>query len=71
MLIGIVSDTHDRLDSAECALQMLHARGVRHVVHCGDWTTPTSMRHIIEHAAGLGMTMSGVLGNNDRQIRDL
>jgi predicted phosphodiesterase len=25
------------------------------------------MRHIIEHAAGLGMTMSGVLGNNDRQ----
>jgi len=36
MLIGILSDTHDRVKAAAAGLAALRQAGVKMVVHCGD-----------------------------------
>lgn len=36
MKIGILSDTHNHLRESRQALDLLVARGARHLVHCGD-----------------------------------
>lgn len=40
MLVGILSDTHDRLDITRRAIETLRAARVEVLVHCGDLTTP-------------------------------
>jgi putative phosphoesterase len=71
MLLGIISDTHDRPAAAEQALRQLHARGVRQIIHCGDWTTAVTIEQFIIAASRLDMTVMGVLGNNDRQTGEI
>lgn len=44
MKIGIVSDTHDRTDTAEAALKLLRERGVELILHCGDIESPDTVR---------------------------
>lgn len=39
MILGILSDTHDRLDRTERAMAALIEAGAEAVVHCGDLTT--------------------------------
>lgn len=68
MLVGIISDTHDKRAPADEALHLLRDRKVRQLVHCGDWTTPDTMRVFIETAARLDILVYGVLGNNDREV---
>jgi putative phosphoesterase len=36
MRIGVLSDTHSRYRTVETALEILHQRGIRLVLHCGD-----------------------------------
>lgn len=36
MKIGLLSDTHNHLPEARRAIDLLLARGARHLVHCGD-----------------------------------
>jgi uncharacterized protein len=36
MLIGILSDTHDRLDAAKAGIALLRRRGAELLIHCGD-----------------------------------
>ncbi len=36
MKIGLLSDTHNHLPATRGALDLLVARGARHLVHCGD-----------------------------------
>src|SRR2546421_2646113 len=36
MKIAIVSDTHSRYQTVETALQLIEARGVELMLHCGD-----------------------------------
>lgn len=36
MKVGLLSDTHNHLREARRALDLLLARGARHLVHCGD-----------------------------------
>ncbi|HEV8604704.1 MAG TPA: YfcE family phosphodiesterase [Tepidisphaeraceae bacterium] len=36
MIIGILSDTHDRTDAMAAAVQLLQARGAEYFIHCGD-----------------------------------
>jgi len=59
MLIGILSDTHDRLDRTRIAVDMLRAEGAEALCHCGDLTdTP------IVEACGV-LRAYFVFGNND------
>ena len=36
MLLGIIADTHDRLDRTLAAIELLTQAGARTLVHCGD-----------------------------------
>ena len=36
MKVGLISDTHNHLRESRRALDLLLARGARHLVHCGD-----------------------------------
>ena len=36
MIVGILSDTHDRVDAARAGIDALRAAGAAHLLHCGD-----------------------------------
>ncbi len=59
MILGILSDTHDRLARAARAVAALVAGGAEALVHCGDLTGPAIVR-----ACG-GLPSYYVFGNND------
>ena len=61
MLVGLLSDTHDRLPAIRALLQYMQARGVGIVLHAGDYCAPFSLLPFIE----LNMPMVGVFGRND------
>ena len=62
MKIGIISDTHDDLDYLETAIEMLRAREVSSILHCGDLCGPG----VIRAMAGFDVWIAQ--GNMDRHI---
>lgn len=65
MLIGILSDTHDRTDPLIAALRQLGSRGAAYYIHCGD----VGGARVLDQFAGLPVTF--VWGNNDWDVADL
>jgi hypothetical protein len=59
MLLGIVSDTHNRYRTVTNALALLRQRGVEWILHCGDIEDPTTVRLF------KGFTTHFVFGNCD------
>ena len=59
MLIGIVSDTHDRTDPMAAAIALLQSRGAEFFIHCGDVGSPA----VLDYLAGLRAAF--VWGNCD------
>ncbi|MBI2624564.1 metallophosphoesterase [Candidatus Parcubacteria bacterium] len=69
MTIGIISDTHDRLDTLERAVQTFKQHGVKLVVHCGDWIAPFTVAKIVSLVRDeLNCPLKGVFGNNDGDL---
>jgi putative phosphoesterase len=71
MLIGIISDTHDRLGPIDAALALFQKKHVQLVIHCGDWAKPETVKYFAERARERGLPVKGVLGNNDKQADKL
>ncbi len=44
MKIGVLSDTHDRVDTTREAIRLLAAHGAELLLHCGDITAPATVR---------------------------
>jgi putative phosphoesterase len=65
MLVGILSDTHDRIPALVTALDLLRGRGVEHYIHCGD----VGGESVLDRLAGLPGTF--IWGNNDWDVRSL
>jgi hypothetical protein len=61
MLIGIMSDTHDNLIYVKKAIELFNKRGVSHVIHAGDYTSPFTLKLFKE----LTCQYTGIFGNND------
>lgn len=40
MLLGVVSDTHGRIEASRRAVEVLRREGVDRVIHCGDMGSP-------------------------------
>lgn len=59
MLIGILSDSHDRADAMSAAVQLLQRHGAEFFVHCGD----VGSERMLDFLAGLPAVF--VWGNND------
>lgn len=65
MRIGILSDTHDRLERTTVAVKRLVDVGAEVLVHCGDLTEPD----IVYECAALPSYF--VFGNNDDDIKGI
>ncbi len=65
MKLGIISDTHDRIDRVHAALELLRHQGADRLIHCGDITRPETVSHF------RGWQIDFVLGNCDWQPDEL
>jgi putative phosphoesterase len=65
MLIGIISDTHDKLATIDSALRYFVEREVSMIIHAGDWKSISTLVYFTEQCAALQLPVRGVLGNND------
>jgi putative phosphoesterase len=65
MVIGILSDTHDRSDGIRRAMAAFKRCKVGYILHAGDWTTPATLELCAKLAGDIGVSIAGVLGNND------
>ena len=61
MLVGLISDTHDRLPAIDALVREMMSRGVGMVLHAGDFCAPFSLKPMLEH----NVAMAGVFGRND------
>ena len=59
MIIGILSDTHDRVDAMAAAMALLRARGAEFFIHCGD----VGSERVLDLLAGVPSAF--VFGNSD------
>jgi putative phosphoesterase len=59
MKLGIVSDTHGKVETVEVALRLLRERGAELLIHCGDIDDADTVR------AFAGWTVHFVWGNCD------
>ncbi|MCC6904254.1 MAG: metallophosphoesterase family protein [Anaerolineae bacterium] len=65
MKVGVIADTHNHIENTRRALNILKARGVERIIHCGDITTPK----VIDLFAGTQATF--VFGNMDQGHAEL
>jgi putative phosphoesterase len=61
MIVGLLSDTHDRLPLIDEAIKHLNEMNVGLVLHAGDYISP----FVTEHFKQLKAPLIGVFGNND------
>jgi len=66
VIVGIISDTHDRLPLLDKAVKQLNEEKVELVLHAGDYIAP----FVVPHFRPLKADLIGVFGNNDGD-RDL
>jgi uncharacterized protein len=71
MRIGIISDTHDNLESIERAFLLFEAENIDLVVHCGDWNRPQTLEYLSNTAERAGLPVMGIFGNNDKKVTEL
>lgn len=61
MRVGIISDTHDRLNAIGRMVERLNHLGVELVLHAGDFVSP----FVLPRLFALQAPIVGVFGNND------
>lgn len=61
MKIGLMSDTHDRLDAVETAIDFFNRQGVTDVLHAGDLVSPL----VVPKFSKLEAKLHYVWGNNE------
>jgi putative phosphoesterase len=59
VIVGILSDTHDRADAMAAAMNLLRGAGAEFFIHCGD----VGSERVLDHLAGLPAAF--VFGNTD------
>jgi putative phosphoesterase len=65
VIVGILSDTHDRVDAARAGVKLLQQHGAEYFIHCGD----VGSEQILDLLAGLPSAF--VFGNTDWDLRGL
>lgn len=61
MLVGLISDTHDRLPAIRDFVKLFAARGAPLVMHAGDYCSPFALGPFIE----ANLPVLGIFGRND------
>lgn len=73
MLLGLLSDTHDDIPAINEAFQILEAKQVDLIIHCGDFISPETFIYFVEKARSLEIPVKAVVGNNEtpENIREI
>ena len=61
MKIGLISDTHDKIQNIRKAVRIFNDKHVDLVIHAGDFVNPIAVESLA------GVKLVGVLGNNDTE----
>lgn len=61
MLIGVMSDTHDRLPAIDQAISLFEERAADAVIHAGDLIAPFAAKRLLRWSGPLYV----IFGNND------
>ena len=61
MLVGLMTDTHDRLPAIAELVRRMQEAGVGFVLHAGDYCSPFSLTPFFDRNMALG----GIFGRND------
>ena len=61
MLVGLMSDTHDRIPAIKELLKRMTDRGVGMVLHAGDFCSPFALKPFQD----ANVALAGVFGRND------
>ncbi len=61
MVIGIMSDTHDRIDAIEAAINFFNQHNVTDILHAGDLVSPL----VVPKFSNLKARLHYVWGNNE------
>ncbi len=61
MLVGLMSDSHDRVPAIAELLKQMQERGVGMVMHAGDYCSPFSLKPFQD----ANVALAGVFGRND------
>jgi putative phosphoesterase len=68
LIVGVMSDTHDRVPAIEAALDLFNQHGVKTLIHAGDIVAPFAAKALARFTAG---PIHVVYGNNDGERRGL
>ena len=66
MILGVVSDTHNRIDNVEKIIDIFNSNNVEKVIHTGDITQPRTLVRFKR----LNCPLLGVYGNNDQEEQE-
>jgi putative phosphoesterase len=64
MLVGVMSDTHDKIENIKKAVALFNREKVSLVLHAGDFTSPFSLVPL----GDLKADFAGIFGNNDEDL---
>ena len=67
MILGVVSDTHNRIDNVEKIIDIFNSNKVEKAIHTGDITQPRTLVRFKR----LNCPLLGVYGNNDQEEQGL
>ncbi|NOT00245.1 MAG: metallophosphoesterase [Phycisphaerales bacterium] len=67
MIIGVISDTHDRLPAIDAGIALFQRRNVEAVIHPGDIISPFAAKRLLTWTGPLHITY----GNNDGEHHGL
>jgi uncharacterized protein len=65
VIVGVISDTHDKLSAVDAAFSFFRKENVEHIIHCGDWKSLETLQYFINLSRQANIPVSAVLGNND------
>lgn len=69
MIIGVISDTHDRIDTLKEAISIFKAEKVEVIVHCGDWVSPFVQKFLFNELGDYVVPIKSIFGNNIGDIK--
>ena len=67
MLVGIIADTHDRLEKIEKAVRFFNSQKLDYILHAGDYIAPFTAKVFSK----IRVPMIGIFGDNDGERRGL
>lgn len=69
MKIGVLADTHDRLESLLRVKEIFVKEKVEMIIHCGDWVSPSTIEFFDQTFHDFQLPVKSVLGNNEGDIK--